>query len=208
MCVHQPQFSSARRRGWSGRIKGEKLGGGGERLGGGSNPLRERPGVPAIVHICDRTLWRMTLLPGHPRPAPGTPMAECHWMEEEGSLFKGLPQLPKVLRAPPTHGPPAAGEHQEALGVRGTSSQRDSAPGSSLQARISWVRKELLSLQLTDLALLRQLDPIAQEIQDLRELQLQLEELFAEGELLGPAPSSPWHLCPLTLSGGGEGKAL
>ncbi|CAM4669894.1 unnamed protein product [Lepidochelys olivacea] len=115
-------------------------------------------------------------------------MAECHWMEEEGSLFKGLPQLPKVLRAPPTHGPPAAGEHQEALGVQGTSSQRDSAPGSSLQARISWVRKELLSLQLTDLALLRQLDPIAQEIQDLRELQL--EELFAEGELLGPAPSS------------------
>ncbi|CAM4700504.1 unnamed protein product [Caretta caretta] len=127
-------------------------------------------------------------------------------MEEEGSLFKGLPQLPKVLRAPPTHGPPAAGEHQEALGVQGTSSQRDSAPGSSLQARISWVRKELLSLQLTDLALLRQLDPIAQEIQALRELQL--EELFAEGELLGPAPSSHWHLCPLTLSGGVEGKAL
>ncbi|CAM4689543.1 unnamed protein product [Caretta caretta] len=162
---------------------------------------------------------------------PGTPMAECPWMEEEGSLFKGLPQLPKVLRAPPMHGPPAAGEHQEALGVQGTSSQRDSAPGSSLQARISWVRKELgspfrtgsdgesrrqrlrtssgeqsLSLQLTDLALLRQLDPIAQEIQALRELQL--EELFAEGELLGPAPSSHWHLCPLTLSGGVEGKAL
>ncbi|XP_073178325.1 uncharacterized protein [Lepidochelys kempii] len=190
--------------GWAQQLRG--TGGEGNRrfsFPAGSGEREHRSVAPS------RSLGRHhQRFPGHPRPAPGTPMAECHWMEEEGSLFKGLPQLPKVLRAPPTHGPPAAGEHQEALGVQGTSSQRDSAPGSSLQARISWVRKELLSLQLTDLALLRQLDPIAQEIQDLRELQLQLEELFAEGELLGPAPSSHWHLCPLTLSGGVEGKAL
>ncbi|XP_053865958.1 proline-rich protein 2-like [Malaclemys terrapin pileata] len=144
----------------------------------------------------------------HPRPASGTPMAESRWMEEEGSLFKGLPPLPKALRTPPTHGPLAAGERQQALDARGTSSQRDSALGSSLQARLLWVRKELLSLQETDLALLRQLDSSAQEIQDLRDLQLEMEEFFGEGEPLGPATSSHWHLCPLKLSGGMEGKAL
>ncbi|TFJ99452.1 GON-4-like protein [Platysternon megacephalum] len=135
-------------------------------------------------------------------------MAECRWMEEEGSLFKGLPPLPKALRTPHTHGPLAAGERQQALDTRGTSRQRDSAPGSRLQARISWVRKELLSLQLTDLVLLRQLDSSAQEIQDLRDLQLEMEEFCAEGEPLGPASSSHWHLCPVKLSGGMEGKAL
>ncbi|KAH1180789.1 hypothetical protein KIL84_001723 [Mauremys mutica] len=132
-------------------------------------------------------------------------MAGRHWLEEEGSLFKGLPPLPNALRTPHTHGPLAAGERQEALE---TSGQRDSAPGSGLQAGISWVRKELLSLQVTDLALLRHLDSIAQEIQDLRDLQLDMEEFFAEGELLGPAAASHWHLCPLKLSGGMEGTAL
>ncbi|KAM9112974.1 uncharacterized protein ACDP82_019827 [Pangshura tecta] len=135
-------------------------------------------------------------------------MAGRRWMEEEGSLFKGLPPLPITLHTPHTHGPLAAGGWQEALEARGTSGLRDSAPGSGLQAGISWVRKELLSLQVTDLALLRQLDSIAQEIQDLRDLQLDMEDDFGEGELLGPAASSHWHLCPVKLSSGMEGKAL
>nr|XP_032651560.1 uncharacterized protein LOC116833890 isoform X2 [Chelonoidis abingdonii] len=117
-------------------------------------------------------------------------MSKCCWMEEEGSLFKGLPPLPPLLCTPHTHGPLAARERQEALEALGTSSQRDTAPGSGFQARISWVRKELLSLQVTDLVLLWQLDSIAQEIQDLWDLQLDMEEFFAERELLGPATSS------------------
>lgn len=116
-------------------------------------------------------------------------MAECQWMEDEGSFFKGLPPLPKGLQAPPSHGPLAP----EGLGAGETCSPPGTAPDSSLQARIAWVRQQLLRLQQSDRLLLRQLGSMAQEIQDLRELQLESEEFFAAGELPGPAASSRWQ---------------
>ncbi|XP_077788397.1 uncharacterized protein LOC144328507 isoform X1 [Podarcis muralis] len=113
----------------------------------------------------------------HEPGAENLPMDSWPWSNEEESPFKGLPPLPKVFREPslPSFSLPGEGEQEAAQELEG------GCPG--LQDKIAWVHGEMLRLRRADQALFRHLYTLALEIQDLKELQLEME-IFSREELL------------------------